>query len=253
MAIAIDQKYIDDIPVLIVHEQTQQVAPLPVIVYFHGFTSAKEQNLPLAYLLAESGYRVVLPEAMHHGERRRNISDQEVQFAFWEVVKQNLTDLAKIETWLTNQGLLEAGRFAVAGTSMGGITTAAALTQYESIRAAGIMMGTANMQEMADYLLKGIEAQGIELPFTEEELQEQLDQLKTIDLSQQIEALNDRPLFIWHGEEDPVVPYNQAVEFYRQLQEAGAKHVEFVSEPGRDHKVSRDAMLGLRDWLMSHL
>ncbi|MET3683387.1 fermentation-respiration switch protein FrsA (DUF1100 family) [Alkalibacillus flavidus] len=253
MAIVIDEQTINDIPALIIHEQTQQVAPLPVIVYFHGFTSAKEQNLPVAYLLAEAGYRVVLPEALHHGERQGDISDEAIQFEFWRVVEQNIKDFSNIETWLTNQALLEAGRIGVAGTSMGGISTAAALTQYSHIRAAGIMMGSANMQAMANYLLKGIEAQGIELPFSDDELQAQLEALNPIDLSQQIDVLNDRPLFIWHGEQDAVVPYDHAVEFYQQLQEAGAKHVKFVSEPGRDHKVSREAMMALRDWMQTYL
>ncbi|GEN45660.1 alpha/beta fold hydrolase [Alkalibacillus haloalkaliphilus] len=252
MGIVIDRQLIDDIPILMIHEQDKQAAPLPVVIYFHGFTSAKEQNLPTAYLLAEQGYRVILPEALHHGERRGNITNDEIQFAFWKIVQHNLVDLHKLMNWLTRGGLLEAGRLGVAGTSMGGITTAAALTQFEQVKVAGLMMGSAKLQYMAHYLLKGIEQQGIELPYTNEEITAQVDELGKIDLSQKIEVISGRPILIWHGEEDRVVPFDHAVEFYEQLARNG-ENVKFVSEKGRDHKVSREGMIELTNWMKTYL
>ncbi|GAA0454961.1 alpha/beta fold hydrolase [Alkalibacillus silvisoli] len=253
MGIVIDHQLVDDIPTLIIHKQDQQVAPLPVVVYFHGFTSAKEQNLAIAYLLAEEGFRVVLPDALHHGERQGEVSNDQIQFNFWKIVQKNLIDLHKLNEWLMKNGLLEAGRLGVAGTSMGGITTAAALTQYHEVQVAGLMMGSAKLQEMAHYLLKGIEQQGIQLPFTDEEIKAQVEELKQIDLSEQVEVINERPLLIWHGEEDHVVPFNHAVSFHDQLQQAGFEQVKFVSEKGRDHKVSRSGMLELTNWFKTYL
>ncbi|WP_188207122.1 prolyl oligopeptidase family serine peptidase [Alkalibacillus aidingensis] len=254
MAVVIEERQIEHIPTLIVHNQTQQVAPLPVIVYFHGFTSAKEQNLSLAYLLADIGYRVVLPDAMHHGARRGEVNEDQIQFDFWKIVEQNLVDLHMINSWLIQNGLVESGRLGIAGTSMGGMTTAAALTQYSWIQAVGMMMGSAKAQDMARYLLKGIEQQGIEIPFSEAELETQLAALRKIDLSEQPESIDGRPLFIWHGDQDPVVPFSHAQEFFEELEALGMdEHVEFVREHGRDHKVSRQAMLQLTDWFKRHL
>ncbi|WP_054754844.1 hypothetical protein [Piscibacillus salipiscarius] len=70
--IVIDQYDVRDIPVLEVvdHEKINQ--SLPVMIYFHGFTSSKEQDLPQAYLMAERGYRVLLPDSMHHGDRQKS-------------------------------------------------------------------------------------------------------------------------------------------------------------------------------------
>ncbi|WP_035512603.1 esterase [Halalkalibacillus halophilus] len=254
MSIVIERNIIEHIPALVIHDQEQQAAPLPVVIYFHGFTSAKEQNLSIAYLLAEQGYRVVLPDSLHHGERRGDVSDNQVQFDFWKIVNQNLQDLPKLYEWLNEAALLEKNRLAVAGTSMGGITTAAALTQYDWINASAIMMGSAKLEDMAKNLLKGMEEQGIEIPLSQQDIDAQLAGLKMIDFSNQLEKLADRPLFIWHGDRDPVVPYAHAEELYQSLSETGAKEqVTFVREANRDHKVSRDAMLQLRNWMIAYV
>src|SRR5699024_6862738 len=117
------------VPVLEVVHVKDEENPLPVVVYFHGFTSAKEHNLPLAYRLAGQGYRVLLPDSEYHGEREIEMSDQKRQLAFWDIVMQNVRELNELYKLLLEQGLLLDGRIGIAGTSMGGITTSAALVQ----------------------------------------------------------------------------------------------------------------------------
>src|SRR5690625_5630515 len=73
---------INNIPSLVVTSSNKQNEPLPTVIYSHGFTSSKEFNLPIAYLLASAGYRVVLPDSLHHGERTGQIKSVERQVAF---------------------------------------------------------------------------------------------------------------------------------------------------------------------------
>ncbi len=140
--IGIQNTTLASIPSLIVADQAQEQEALPVLTYFHGFTSAKEHNLPLAYLMAAKGYRVILPDSMYHGERETEISTKQKQISFWNIVMQNIQELKSIKEALEEKGLLQDGRFGVAGTSMGGITTAAALTEYPWIQTAGVLMGS---------------------------------------------------------------------------------------------------------------
>ena len=245
--ITITNKNIEQIPSLLVsNDETQQK---PVVVYFHGFTSSKEQNLAQAYYLAEKGFLVILPDSFHHGERAKETDFMKVQQDFWKIVSLNVSELHTIYTWVQQQGLMNEDQFGLAGTSMGGISTAAALTQYDWITYAGIMMGSAKAQEMANYLIKGIASQGIELPFSQEEIEEQIASLQGIDLSKQLDRLNGRPLFVWHGEEDQVVPFSHSTSFVEQLLEQQPDYpVQYVTERGRDHKVSREAMIHLSNW-----
>src|SRR5699024_301767 len=71
--IGVYDELMDGIPVLMVVDKSKTDRALPVVTYFHGFTSAKEHNLPFAYLMAHEGYRVVMPDSLFHGDREENI------------------------------------------------------------------------------------------------------------------------------------------------------------------------------------
>ncbi|SDJ44344.1 prolyl oligopeptidase family serine peptidase [Salimicrobium halophilum] len=243
------------IPVLHVTEAAKQEEPLPVFTYFHGFTSAKEHNLPQAYLLAEKGYRVLLPDSLYHGEREENLHQQQLNLKFWDIVYQNLKELQTLYDELEIRGLLEEGRFGVGGTSMGGITTAAALTMYPWIDVSCVMMGSPKPVEFSKKLIEDVRASGAELPVSDEELESLYRALSTIDLSLQPEKLKSRPLFMWHGDADPVVPFTHGYDFYHEVESMyeNKQAIRHVKEPGRDHKVSRFAILRMVDWLQKML
>src|SRR5690625_19163 len=253
--IVINKRYVDEIPLLEVVLQENKNKPRPTIIYFHGITSAKEQNLAQAYLLVEKGYRVILRDSLHHGERDTLKDPEKIQYDFWKIIFTSVKELKSIYDWLKNENLIQNDYLGVAGTSMGGITVAAALTQYDFIKTAGIMMGTAKLSDVGNYLIEQIEKEGIELPFKEEELQKLKEQISKIDLSKQIDALKNRPLFIWHGDQDLVVPYRLTKAFVEQLIDYNYpdEKFQFITEKDRDHKVSRVAMLQLTDWFVKHL
>lgn len=248
--IHIEKETWGDIPLLIVTDSENRDKPLPVLTYIHGFTSAKEHNLPLAYLMAEKGYRVLLPDCFLHGERVIDIDEKERQVKFFEIIKQNLFDLQRIKETIEAKGLLKDDRFGLAGTSMGGITTAAALTQYPWIKAAAILMGTPKITAFAGQMIKEIQKQGIEIAMSSEEIELTLASLHEIDLSIKPERLAERPLFIWHGENDKVVPFEDAYSFHEQVVHDYKKleSIRFLSEIGTGHKVSRLAVLETVKW-----
>ncbi|SHM42675.1 prolyl oligopeptidase family serine peptidase [Gracilibacillus kekensis] len=249
--IGISKEFWNDIPLLHVVDQEKKDQSLPTLTYIHGFTSAKEHNLPLAFLMAEKGYRVLLPDMMLHGDREEEITDQERELRFFEIVKQNLDDIESIYEELIAKQLLEGNRFGLAGTSMGGITTAAALTQFSWIKTAGILMGSPKITEYAQQLIGFMTSQNKELPLSEEQIVLLLDELREMDLSLQMEKLFGRPLFFWHGEEDKVVPFDHAYSFYEKAIDhyKNPENIRFLKEIGRGHKVSRFAIVEFVKWL----
>lgn len=74
--VIVENHLINRIPLLHIVKKDAQLETLPFIIFSHGFTSAKEHNLHYAYLLAEKGFRVILPEALYHGEREQGISEE---------------------------------------------------------------------------------------------------------------------------------------------------------------------------------
>ncbi|WP_053220376.1 alpha/beta fold hydrolase [Virgibacillus senegalensis] len=252
--ITVSREKWNEIPLLVVVDAEKSGEPLPVLTYFHGYTSAKEHNLPLAYLLAEKGYRVILPDSMLHGDRAEDLSTNEMNVRFFDIVGQNIKDLQMIKDTLEEKNMLLNGRFGLAGTSMGGITTAAALTQYPWIKASAILMGSPKITDYAQALVDQMKSSS-DFMMTDEEVNAVYRQLEPIDLSKQQDKLYERPLFFWHGEADPVVPFDHAYSFYKEVVPyyKNPESIRFLREVGRGHKVSRFAILETVKWFEMQL
>ncbi|GAB2533145.1 prolyl oligopeptidase family serine peptidase [Gracilibacillus alcaliphilus] len=253
--IIVNKEYWNNIPLLHIVEAEKREQPLPTLTYFHGITGGKEDNLPIAYLLAEKGYRVLLPDCLLHGEREEDLGRLEIELRFFEVIKQNLDDLESLYHELIAKGLLEDNRFGAAGTSMGGITTAAALTQFAWIKAAGVLMGTPKITAYMEDRIAILKQNVTELPVSDQMIEVMLTEAEEMDLSLQIEKLFERPLFFWHGTADEVVPFKHAYDFYEEAvgQYKNPENIRFLKQPDRGHKVSRLAVLELVDWLAYQL
>ncbi|MFD1017839.1 prolyl oligopeptidase family serine peptidase [Thalassobacillus hwangdonensis] len=253
--IGVYRETIEDIPVLVVVEADKYDQALPVFTYFHGFTSAKEHNLAQAYLLAAKGVRVILPDSLDHGDREIEQTDRELQFKFWEIVGRNLQDLVTIKNVMDSRNLIKDQRFGVGGTSMGGVTASAAMTQYPWVSLAAVMMGSPKPVAFAEKMIDDVKRAGVDLPLGDEKLAELFTSLEKIDLSRQVEKLYGRPIFFWHGDADPVVPFEHSYDFYNEAiaHYKNPENIRFRREIGRDHKVSRFAILEMVNWLELHL
>ncbi|SET14793.1 hypothetical protein SAMN05216389_10647 [Oceanobacillus limi] len=244
----------DTISSIIVVDAAKKDEPLPVVTYFHGFTSAKEHNLPIAYLLAEKGYRVILPDSKLHGDREEDISSLKLHVSFWDIVMQNVKEFNDIKNYLDDHNLILDERIGVAGTSMGGITTSAVLTKYPWIKTAAILMGSPKITTYAKALVSSYKKAG-DLPITDEEIELIYNQLEELDLSLQPEKLEQRPLLFWHGDQDPTVPFDHSHSFYEETREMykDKGNIKFLREKGQDHKVTRFAILETVKWFEKNL
>ncbi|TGB05239.1 alpha/beta fold hydrolase [Halobacillus salinus] len=249
--IGIQRHSLKNVPVLTIVEESKQEQPLPVFIYYHGYTSAKEHNLAQAYLLAQRGYRVILPDSAYHGERDQDLTKEALSLKFWDVVYQNLKELQDIKDELDRLGWIKDRRIGIGGTSMGGITTCAALTMYPWIQSSCVMMGSPKPVEFAKRLIADATKAGVEIPLSEEDLNALYASLEGIDLSKRKEKLYSRPIFFWHGDADPVVPFDHSYEFYNEIiqEYKNPENIRFLREVGRDHKVSRFAILEMVNWL----
>jgi uncharacterized protein len=250
----VQKEYVNNIPVLHVVKQSLLDQKIPFIIFIHGFQSAKEHNLHYAYYLSEKGYRVVLPEASFHGEREEFISERELTYRFWDIVVNTIQEIEAIKNHYEQR--IDEGRIGVAGTSMGGIVTLGALTQYSWIKAAVSLMGSPVYEDYARRQISEIQKRGYHIPFTEKELEKTFNRLRTYDLSQQPEKLKGRPLMFWHGKNDPIVPFQNAYDFYLSNRDQYENHPEdlfFMLDEQSGHKVSRSGVLKTVEWFSEKL
>src|SRR5699024_8755894 len=148
----------------------------------------------------------ILPDCMYHGSTSKGVSTTEFDLAFWDVVMQSSEELADLSDASAEKGYSTKERIGIGGTSMVGIISYGALVRYDWIKTAAVLMGTPYMTDYAKALIKEFNKVN-EHQVTKEVEHDVMESLSSYDLSLHPNALNNRPLFIWHGEEDKVVPY----------------------------------------------
>lgn len=245
-----------NIPLLHIVEDEFETTEIPTVIFFHGFTSAKEHNLHYAYNLAKKGMRVLLPDAHLHGSRAENLDEVELALRFWEIVITNIEELKVLRETLLEKGLISNGKIGVGGTSMGGITTLGSLKIYDWISASTVMMGAPGFVELAKAQIKEFEQKGFKLPISKDEINKLFDHLSLFDLTKTPEALKGRPIYFWHGKNDPVVPYRPSYQFYektKELYKENPMNFVFDTDETASHAVTRAGMLAAVDWMATHL
>jgi len=254
--ILIENKVVHGIPVLHLAKKALFDTKLPFVIFMHGFTSAKENNLHYAYLLAEKGFRVVMPEAMYHGDRQGNMSKEKLALHFWDIVLQSIDEIDLVRQSFLKKELIDPNRIGLVGTSMGGIVTLGSLTRYKWIKAAVSLMGMPYYEKYALLQINEIKKSGMKLPLKEEEITELLNKLKQLDLSRQPEKLDRRPLLFWHGKQDPIVPFSYTYDFYERIKplyEEKPEKLHFIIDEKSGHKVSREGVLKTVEWFSTYL
>ncbi|MDU6412395.1 MAG: esterase [Yersiniaceae bacterium] len=217
----------------------KQGIPLPTLFFYHGFTSSKEVYSYFGYALAQAGFRVIMPDAAMHGARYDN--DAETRLGhFWEILRSNIDELPGLKAAYQQQGLLIEGKIGVCGASMGGMTTLGALGRYPWINAAASFMGSAYFHSLSRRLF--VPRQGGQ-PLRGEALAQRLAFLEEYDMSAALEPLGNRPLLLWHGEADDLVPAEESARLRRALQQAGRDtHLTCLTEPQIGHKITPAAL-----------
>lgn len=217
--------------------------PLPIALFYHGWTNTKEDCATEAIELVKRGFRVIIPDCLMHGERYI-LNTKIPADAFFKVILQNTDEFSQIITHYAGIGLIKDNFIAVAGLSMGGITTCMLLTQHPEISAASVLMGT---PQLINYSKMLTEAYYTSIPKTAKDAEVQMkaqfkqfdNNLTPFDLSFAPEKIANRPLLFWHAQADPTVPHHLTAEFFESIQDhPTASNTHFISDVGGKHKVT---------------
>lgn len=240
MKISIRHRYIKKIPVLEVVAEEEKNNVMPLVIYYHGWQSAKELALTQARKLAKKGMRVILPDAMNHGERKIGPMSPIPSVTFWSSIQYSIIEFTQLVRHFDNYGLIETGGIGVGGVSMGGITTCALLTQHPEIKAAACMMGTPAPLRYIERVLEHAAEMDVFVP---KDLLLLLSWTANYDLSKAPEKLAKRPILFWHGTEDSKIPYDDVADFYRMItSEPYAENSQFITGIGEGHLVKGEMM-----------
>lgn len=251
--VIVKKETIENIPLLHVVKQSLLEQKLPLVIFIHGFESTKERNIQYAYMLAEKGYRVILPDVLYHGERTE---DQNLHLQFWNIVITTIHELNILKETFESKGLIEENRIGLAGTSMGAIITLGTMAKYDWVHTAVSLMGNPAYVDFAKMQIKSLEQSHRPLPLTEEQMNEQLNKLREYDATSYLREWNTRPLLFWHGKCDVVVPHLSAYQFYEQLKrpyEEKGVPLSFILDEKAGHVVPNKGVDETVNWFIAHL
>lgn len=217
----------------------QRHQPLPTLFFYHGYTSSKEVYSYFAYALAQAGFRVVMPDADMHGARFDGDETRRLG-CFWQILRSNIDEMAGIKEHYQQTGLIDGDRIGVGGASMGGMTTLGALVRYPWIKAAANFMGSGYFTSLAKTLFPPLPSAG---STKQDEWERQIAPLIEYEVTHQLEIIARKPLLVWHGEADEVVPAVESERLVAALKEQGLDHhLSYLTEPGIGHKITPTAL-----------
>ncbi|MFK3662397.1 esterase [Scandinavium sp. NPDC088450] len=224
--------------VLHAYPKAAATSALPCIVFYHGFTSSKVVYSYFAVALAQAGFRVIMPDALDHGSRYEGDAAQRLQ-RFWPILLNSIEAFPALREAIISQGWLADERLAVAGASMGGMTALGIATHHPEVKCVASLMGSGYFSSLSQTL------------FPSPNFPQTLHQW---DVGQHLETLATRPLFLWHGEEDDVVPAIESFRLQQALKQQGLdKNLTSQWQAGVKHRITPEALEAAVSFFQQHL
>ena len=228
----------------------QRSTPLPCIVFYHGFTSSSLVYSYFAVALAQAGFRVIMPDAAGHGARF-NGDEQARMGRFWQILQQSMQEFTALRAALRAENWLLEERLAVGGASMGAMTALGIMTQHPEVKCVASLMGSGYFTRLARTLFPPC---ALDTPAHQEKFMHIIAPLAKWDVSQQLARLADRPLLLWHGQDDDVVPAAESFRLQQAMIQAGLDHnLTCQWQAGVRHRITPEALAATVSFFRQHL
>lgn len=248
--IEIETRQLMGIPVLHAFPADKRDRSLPCVIVYHGFTSSSLVYSYFAVALAQAGFRVIMPDAPEHGTRFHG-DVQERMHRFWQILQQNMQEFTALRAALVAENWLLDERLAVAGASMGGMTTLGIMARHSDVKCAACLMGSGYFTQLAHTLFPPVLAQ---TPEQQAEFDAIIAPLADWEVTHQLERLADRPLLLWHGQDDDVVPAMETFRLQQALIQAGLDNLLTCQwEAGVRHRITPEALAATVAFFRQHL
>lgn len=127
---------------------------------------------------------------------------------------------------------------------MGGMTALGIMTHHPELKCVASLMGSGYFSSLSTTLFPPAEAQRAGLA----------PLLAEWDVSQQLARVADRPLLLWHGDADDVVPPDETFRLQQALRrEQLDANLTCVWQAGVRHRITPEALTSAVDFFTRHL
>lgn len=250
--IIVDKKVVNNIPVIEMVDSNQTEKNIPLAIFYHGVTNQKEQGLTAGYELAQRGFRTLIPDAFLHGERKKDAYHGPKEMAFWQIELNTVEELPTLVDYYVAKGLTTKDQITVTGLSMGAIATCMAFAKYPWIKSGGCLMGNPDPSSFTQWLLTSqwrSVVEGLD-NIDQDVILQAMVPFNPLSLKKGPEKIAGRSLYVWHGQEDETVPFEQMKAFMETISnEPYAQNVHFEFYEGHAHKVPYEIFVQMAEYL----
>ncbi|MFN2363764.1 MAG: alpha/beta hydrolase family protein [Halarsenatibacteraceae bacterium] len=219
------------------------------IIFYHGWSSRKENQVFRGKILASHGYRVLLPDAPYHGQRNRldfNAGKGEELLAdyFFETLIRAILESAELIDYLGREKPITT-----AGHSMGGFIAAGVFTAKPDISRLININGSSAWLKTRDIWLD-------ELDFNQP-IRDKINidgkryHLRDYDPYSNLDKIQNRPILILHGESDSSVQIEAQKEYYQAAKEIyeDQERIRLVTYENLNHYIIDKMLEEIINWL----
>lgn len=237
-----EKGYIEDIPIIRFNLKDNR-RRVPTIIMYHGWSSNKESQRLRAFILANLGFQLIIPDANYHGERNRleNYDAENSVEYFWPTIINNIEEANKIIDYSVEHYNADSNKIGVIGHSMGGFTAAGVFTHNENIKTAVVLNGSFNWNGANEIFKRHLGVEG--------------DTSNPLDPRINKELLLDRPILLLHGSSDNVVSIESQKSFYNDIKESynDKSLIQLIEYENLGHFVTTNMMDDAAGWFKKYL
>jgi len=207
------------------------------IIYYHGWHSSKEFKRFEAMTLASFGYRVIVPDALYHGERGTIDYDapDSIDRYLWEIIVQSIKESGRFIVHLDESYGIQEEQIVVMGCSMGAMIAAGVFSNNPQIKGLTSISG---LNAWGKAIMQGAMPNPGEYK----------DLIHQLDLYENLGRLNERPILMLHGMDDNLLPIDLQRDFYEKAKEINSR-VEMAEYDQVGHRFTMNMMQKLIVWL----
>ena len=230
--------YIEDIAAM-VYTPKNRDRDMETLIFYHGWSSNKETQRMRGLILAAAGYRVVVPDAINHGERDP-LTDYGLEKAeeFWETVFKSIDEWETLIEGLVSKYGIDRNRVGIIGNSMGGITAGGIYKENQDIKALVVLNGSMAWEHTNNSIKYKAKLDMTDKLIDIEKKVAKIDPIKNP------ESFINRPLLLLHGEADEVLSIDSIKKFYKSLapKYQDKERLKLIAYPDINHTISTNMM-----------
>ncbi|MDO5716845.1 MAG: prolyl oligopeptidase family serine peptidase [Tissierellia bacterium] len=185
--------------------------PTEAVVYYHGYSSSRNDSLFYGRLLASMGYLVLVYEQKGHGHRSHELklNFDAPDEKFWDVVISSITESPNLINYLVEKKGIHPQKIVFSGHSMGAMVAAGVFIK-SPIGKLVCYNGSLDFRALNTYFCKN--------NHWDENKQAEVNQrIQYYSPADHISRLENRPILLVDGEDDRIVPCQFNVDVLQAL------------------------------------